>query len=210
MKLYLVRHARSYANQMGLLTGLIDDSLSEEGCNQAIELRDWLNKFDIKIDKYVTSQWKRANQTAHFLYPSSDWIVDSRLGETNAGDSANIRLDRFLEEIPNFYLNPNNKYPNGESHNDLNLRVMSWLSDLLDENCQQVLVVAHAGPICCVLQKILGIPMDLFPKLVPANASLTLVELCKFKGEIKGDLLFYSRTPEIRDLKEIKEALRHA
>jgi len=210
MKLYLVRHAKSHANQFGLVTGLIDDSLTKEGCNQAIELSHWLSAFDINIDKFITSQWERAKQTAYLLYPNEPWVVDNRVGETNAGDVANIKLEKFLECNPKFYLNPENKYPNGESHIDLNIRVISWMYDILQSGNQQVLLVAHAGPICCILQKILGISMEFFPKLMPDNASLTLVEVDEIDGRIKGELLLHSRMPEARDLKRIQEAVRNA
>ena len=210
MKLYLVRHAKSHANQFGLVTGLIDDSLTEEGRNQAIELSSWLRRFDININKFVTSQWERAKQTAYLLYPNAQWIVDTRVGETNAGDVANIQLDSFLEHNQGFYLNPENKYPKGESHIDLNKRIISWMSDIIDSGDQQVLLVAHAGPICCILQNILGISMDLFPKLMPDNASLTLVEVDKIAGEIKGEILLHSRIPDLRDFKRIQEVVKHA
>lgn len=179
MKLFLIRHGRSVANEANLVTGTTDDPLSDIGIGQAESLRAWIETIELSADTYITSQWKRAQDTAKIVFPYVKWQIDPRIGETYAGDVAKWALIDFLNEYPDFYHNYFNDYPNGESHNDLYVRSIQWLKEIVslhDENATIVLV-AHSGPISCILQHILSVPMENFPAFLPMNASLSMVEI---------------------------------
>ncbi|MDN7961060.1 histidine phosphatase family protein [Burkholderia multivorans] len=195
MMLYLIRHGRSRANEAGLVTGTPADVLSEEGLAQGARMAAWLLGTGIVADRYVVSPWKRASQTAELLVPHARWEVDARLGETNAGEVADWPRERFVAAEPHFYDHPANRYPAGESHLELNERVLGWLREQLEERYERLMVVAHSGPISCVLQQVMGIGMDLFPAFLPAHASLSIVDVQLQDGEPKGRLLGFSLGP---------------
>lgn len=181
MIFYLIRHGKSLANEAKLVTGTPEDNLSPEGFAQVARMKSWLEQSGFVANRHITSQWKRAQQTAHVLLPDAVWQIDPRVGETDAGIVADWPLARFLSEEPDFYSNPASRYPDGESHQELNERVLAWLYAQLASPCDAVMLVAHSGPITCILQHVLGMTMDSFPALLPAHASLSIVEICQGK-----------------------------
>lgn len=192
MIIYLIRHGKSRANEAQLVTGTPLDSLSEKGLTQVSHMEHWLRDAGIIADRYVTSQWGRAQQTAFHLWPQVDWSIDTRIGETNGGDVAEWTLSDFKKCSPNFYANPANCYPGGESHLDLNNRVLDWLDEQLQKPCGRLALVAHSGPITCILQHVLGISMERFPVFLPAQASLSAIKMIQKNSVWSGRLLIFS------------------
>ena len=180
MILYLVRHGRSFANEDGLVTGTTADTLTPRGVRQVERLKEWLRGRGMDAaDRYITSQWRRAQQTAEILRPEVAWEIDARIGETDAGEAAPWKLSEFLSRYPDFYQSPSNCYPLGESHDELNVRVIDWFDELLGSSSGQarIMMVAHSGPISCILQHVSGVSMDRFPAFVPTHASLSIVNV---------------------------------
>jgi broad specificity phosphatase PhoE len=195
MIFYLLRHGRSFANEANLVTGTPADTLAAEGLVQVMRMKTWLEEAGLNADRYVTSQWNRAQQTALCLAPDADWKVDVRVGETDAGAAAEWTLARFLTETPDFYSNPTNCYPGGESHLELNRRVLSWFHEQLEQPSGALMLVAHSGPIACILQHVLGMGMERFPALLPAHASLSIVKMSQSESGWSGRLLGFSMGP---------------
>ena len=195
MILYLIRHGHSYANKQLLVTGTPDDRLTPEGRNQAVALSSWLRDQVVCPDRFAVSHWCRARETAKICFPDANWSVDPRLGETNAGSVANLPLATFLKDQPSFYENHANTYPAGESHVNLNIRVLDWLETQLKQPCQSLAVVAHSGPISCILQHVLRMDMTSFPAFLPMYATLSVVHFTRQVGTWKGNLAGFSLGP---------------
>lgn len=195
MIFYLIRHGRSHANEAGLVTGTPADTLTPMGLSQAIRTAEWIEKAGLIAQRHVTSHWARAHQTASSLVPDAAWQVDSRVGETVAGDVADWTLTRFMTEVPGFYADPNNRYPGGESHRDLNDRVLDWFRLQLADPCEVLMLVSHSGPISCILQHVLELPLGQFPVFLPSHASLSVIEMACMQGEWSGRLLGFSVCP---------------
>ncbi|CAB3776393.1 Putative phosphoserine phosphatase 2 [Paraburkholderia caffeinitolerans] len=195
MIFYLVRHGRSQANDAGLVTGTPVDLLTEAGVEQAVKLAAWLAEQDVVVDRCYVSHWQRAQQTAQRILPAADWRVDRRLGETDAGDVAEWPLARFVAEQPDFYTDAQQAYPGGESHLQLNARVLDWWREVRGEPCECVMVVAHSGPISCLLQAVLGVGMERFPAFLPANGSVSVIEVDCKAGRESARLLGFSMGP---------------
>lgn len=176
MIVYLVRHGLSKANVARLVTGTPADGLVDEGRRQAEALGAWLRGAGVVPDRYLVSHWGRARQTADLLFPGAPWVVDERLGETDAGSAADMSLESFLESWPDFYGSHLNCYPAGESHQQLHERVANAWADLRKSDANVVLAVTHSGPISCLLQQMLGIAMDRFPAFLPSHASVSILE----------------------------------
>ena len=196
MKLYLVRHGRSVANEKKLVTGTVSDPLSSAGQKQSTGLGNWLEQFNLRSDAFFVSHWRRAQETANLAFSDNRWVVDERLGETDAGDVADWPVENFLSRYPDFYNSESNRYPGGESHIDLYSRVTDWLEDIQDYNYDSVVAVAHSGPISCIFQKILNIDMSLFPAFLPLNASISCMELQKLNNGYKGIIKGFSLSAE--------------
>jgi broad specificity phosphatase PhoE len=184
MIVYLVRHGYSEANAALKVTGTIADELHNCGQEQSLRLSQWLAEAGVFPDVFWVSQWTRAQQTAQLLYPEANWIVDSRLGETDAGAVADSTLESFLSSWPDFHDSPRNLYPDGESHMMLNERVLAWWEDLKKSDAGVVMVVAHSGPISCILQHVISVDMSRFPSFLPANASVSIVDCVIEKSPI--------------------------
>lgn len=175
MTIYILRHGKSVANTSKIVNGKEDDPLTTEGTVQIQRLKKQIESLEIKPTIFYTTPWLRAQQSAKILWPNASWIVEPRLGETDAGDAATLTVNQFIQRFPNFHSSPHNKYPNGESHIDLNLRVTTWLQEikLKYSESEEIVVVTHAGPISCIWQHILGIDMSNFPAFLQPNASLS-------------------------------------
>lgn len=178
MIVYLVRHGLSEANVTGLVTGTPADRLVEQGVVQAEALRGWLHDAGVKPEAFYVSHWGRARQTAELLFPEAPWQEDLRLGETRAGTVAEQLLTEFLAGWPDFYASNANLYPGGESHLDLNRRVLSFWHELGRCELSSVMLVSHSGPISCILQYLLGVNMERFPAFLQTQASVTVLESC--------------------------------
>jgi broad specificity phosphatase PhoE len=193
MNLYMIRHGISNANENKLVTGDTNDSLSSRGIEEAQKAAKNYKSIKLNFSACYTSQWKRAQDTAKILFPKKKFVEESRIGETFAGNASSKYLDEFLIENPLFYKNNNNKYPNGESHNDLYRRVISWLNEIYkiykDKN---VLVITHSGPIRCFIIHALNISMESFSIITPINLSSTLIQYKSNNSILEGRLITLS------------------
>lgn len=182
MELYLLRHGRSCANDANLVTGDKADPLSPAGRKQAVASAKLLHQFNLDDCDTVrfVSDWKRAQETAALAVPDMPFTVDARLGETNAGMAAQMKLSTFNHAYPDFWtsFSPERPYPNGESHADLYTRMLAWTADLTKTfpTDAKVLAVTHAGPICAILHSVCKTDMVHFPIFLSANAALTKIE----------------------------------
>lgn len=195
MIMYFIRHGRSMANERRLVTGTPADGLSDAGHKQAAALGVWLAAQGVRPERFFVSHWTRARETAVHIDPNARWEIDPRLGETNAGSVADFSLASFVREDPCFYDHPSNAYPGGESHLDLNERVQAWLNDQFHQPSRSVAVVAHSGPISCLLQHVLQINMDSFPAFLPAHATVSSVHFSFLNGVWRGQMSGFSLGP---------------
>lgn len=172
--LYLIRHGRSKANLNNLVTGDVYDPLLLES---EAEISATMDRINVPIfDKYITTTWKRAKDTAGIIDPNVDWFIEKSLGETDAGSVANNNLKYFLSEYPNFYLDASNRYPDGESHLCLKKRVVKWAKELAPSS-KKFLIVTHSGPINILLHEAEDISMDKFPNYRLDNFSVSLIKI---------------------------------
>lgn len=196
MRLFLVRHACSEGNEKGLVTATPKDALSERGLDQARSLGEWINELNIDFDVYFVSHWLRASQTAGFIADPKVWNQDRRLGETDAGDVSNLVRSDFLKIQPKFYHSNDNTYPNGESHNQLNDRVISWLQSVATNyQNKNVLVVTHSGPISCIIQHVFSMDMEKFPLFLQGNATLSVIDIQNNVNNLSGTIRLFSSGP---------------
>ncbi len=212
LELYLIRHGKSTWNQTGRIQGQTDIPLSDEGVKQAEALAKRLKSW--KFDRVYSSDLQRAKQTAEFVYPKLEIILDARLREIHLGkfegrtwnDMTDEERDIFSVQFAGPY---DQKVPGGESNDNLRQRALAWLADLPREG--RVIAFTHGGFIVSMLQSIVGRPKPRYWKEMEGwgfwieNTSLTQLLIDeKFKTiHTVGD---YSH---LETLKAEKEKLHH-
>ena len=77
IKLYLIRHGKTYCNEKNLYCGKSDIDLTENGINELKE-NTKKNKYP-NCDFYFTSGAKRANQTLEILCPGNKYNILSEV-----------------------------------------------------------------------------------------------------------------------------------
>lgn len=122
-------------------TGWLPGELSQKGIEQSIALRDQINIDD--FDVVFCSDLKRAIDSAKYTYEDKKKIIeDSRLRECNYGDlnGKDSSLVKYEDHITE-------KFPNGESMQDVEKRIRSFCEFLLKMyDGMHVAIVAHKAP----------------------------------------------------------------
>ena len=156
-----------------------------------------LEAMSLCFDGCYVSHWQRAAETANIALPNKKLTVDRRTGETHAGTVCDMpRLD-FEKANPDFFtqFDPNATFPNGESHTDLFNRITDWLKETSEKHAEgsKIILSTHMGPISCILQYALNIPMAQFPRFKPDNASLTVLDVPPGATPESIELLHFNR-----------------
>ena len=125
--------------------------LTDKGREQAGKAGEWIREnISVKFDRYYTSEYLRAMETAVFLnFPESLWYAEFYLRERDWGEldvmTEEERRTKFAEalkrkEIDSFYFTP----PGGESMAQLCLRIDRILNTLHRECAgKDVMIVCH-------------------------------------------------------------------
>ncbi len=137
-------HGTTTDNEKHISSGWYDVELSELGVQQSKELREQVE--DEVFDVVFCSDLKRAVDSAHFvfegIYPI---ILDARLRECNYGKlnaSPNAVVEPLCEDECIY-----NKFPDGESYEDVKARMADFL-EFLKKNYdgKHIAIVAHKAP----------------------------------------------------------------
>lgn len=159
LELWLVRHGETDWNRRGLVQGDSDIPLNGWGIQQAQALSERIGHE--KFDAIYASNLMRAQRTAEISFPGADIILDRRLREINLGAfEGQVWADIPESERPQiavWLMGPyDQNVPGGESSDDLQARVSSWLGDLPEKG--RVIAFAHGGTIAAILQSFTGRP----------------------------------------------------
>ena len=133
-------HGTTYDNASKKCSGWKQVELNELGKEQALNLGK-VNK-DIKFDVIFTSDLIRAIDSANIAFPNVKKIQNKRLRECNYGDldgeDKNLIVYEDHIDVP---------FPNGESLKDVEVRVQSFINDILKEYKGKTIgIVAHRAP----------------------------------------------------------------
>lgn len=157
MKLYLLRHGITEANEKRLYCGWSDIPLSKEGKAQLELLREQALYPDIKGLKVYTSGMRRAVETLEILYGNVAHEIIEDFKEMNFGDFE-MKSYEELKYTPAYQAwlkgcNEMNQCPNGESGEAMKTRALRGLKQLIakDEDC---LVVCHGGIIASIMENL--------------------------------------------------------
>lgn len=146
MRLYLIRHGKTLANELHLYCGSTDLPLCESGIEELKNLH-----YDISDVDFVSSGMKRANQTLELLFGNVSYRVDPNFREVDFGIFEMQSYDE-LKTNSDYQAwlsgdNETNIPPMGESGEQMKDRVLFELSAIKTDT----LIVTHGGVISAIM-----------------------------------------------------------
>jgi probable phosphoglycerate mutase len=134
-----------------------------------------------RVAAIYSSPLERARETALAIARACRMPVriDRGLLECDFGEWTGQRLDRLskrpewdvVQRHPSAF-----RFPGGESFVDLQARITGALARLVAQHPGRIVVaVSHADPIKAAVAHALGMPLDLFQRIVIATASITAI-----------------------------------
>lgn len=136
-------HGTTYDNEAEISSGWKDVDISEKGIEQSKALTDQVK--DKKFDVVFCSDLQRAVHSAELSFKDLYQIKeDSRLRECNYGDF-NGKPSEIVEPMQEKAIY--DRFPNGESYEDVKKRILDFLKDLKKNyDGKHVAIVAHKAP----------------------------------------------------------------
>lgn len=177
MKLFLVRHGETAENINGITQGQYNSKLTKNGIDQVKKLA--LRLKDFTFDKIYSSDLKRAVKTTEEIlqYHNIEPIYTSLLREQSKGIYEQSPKNRFNEGLKNSGESYWNFRPkNGENMVDVEKRVMEFYNQL-DQNWNNVLLVAHGGSISALIMKLLNVEPSKLRDYVTKNTSVSILDI---------------------------------
>lgn len=188
--IFLIRHGENdYVRTSRLAGWLPDIHLNDKGRAQAQVLAEKLSK--ITIAAIYSSPLERAIETAEPIGKVLGIKVILRNGllETNYGEWQGLSLKalrrrklwRVVQEAPSQM-----RFPGGESFFETQLRICQELESLTKQHITKdiIVCVTHADPIRLAVAHYLGMPLDLFQRLVVSPGSITVLMTSGMGGQL--------------------------
>ncbi len=183
MKIYITRHGETEWNKEDRLQGFKNSRLTKEGIGGAIKLSQSLSHID--FDYIYTSPLARALETAKLIKKDKktpivelDGLKEINLGKWEGMKKTDIKA-LYPESYYNFWNNPKAYIPHGgESFKDLFLRIDSVLKIILQQKCENILIVSHGislKVLFCIMKD--TAIEDFWETSYLDNNSLTIVDL---------------------------------
>ena len=140
VKIIYFVHGTTTDNEKHLSTGWNHGTLSKKGIKQAKELKKQINQKE--IDLVISSDLKRAIDSAKIILGEKQTLHDKRIRECNYGDlnGKPAELVKYIDHITK-------PFPNGESLIDVENRIKDFINYLLENyNNKTIALVSHKAP----------------------------------------------------------------
>ena len=182
VRIFLVRHAQSKTvDEEGRIRNIPGLGLTEEGVQQANATAEFLKDSGIEI--VYSSDTPRAQQTAEIIASKAgaevktfEWLREFSIGELE-GAPFWEHMDVIREILSPSRINPDEKFPGGESINDLVQRVMPNLKELLKNSPSKICIVAHGGVNRVIITSLLNLPVHFFTSIDQENACVNIIDV---------------------------------
>lgn len=182
MRLYIIRHAETEHNKLGLIQGSeVDSNLNEIGKQQSDLFFDFYK--GINFEKIYVSGLKRTFQTVQrFIdigipFEKFDEFNEISWG-VNQGQNDDLKEYRELTESwKNGYLD--NKFDMGESPNEMVIRLMMGFEKIIKENFSKVLICIHGRALRIILSKLIDNDLRKMDKYNHSNTGLYILNYNK-------------------------------
>ena len=187
MKLYIIRHAETEYNRKGIIQGSeVDSDINDIGESQANSFYEFYK--DINFDKIYVSDLKRTFQTIRrFTENGSSYEKLKEFNEISWGvnQGKSDDLEDYAELIDTWLAgNLDNKFEDGESPNEMSVRLVKGFNKVLDDDHDTVLLCIHGRALRILLSKIIDNDLTKMDKYVHSNTGLYILEYKNGKYEI--------------------------
>lgn len=181
-RLILVRHGESnVAVERLISSGRTCTGLSELGRRQAAALAErWSKHVEVRADLLVTSDYRRAIETADALSPvlGLPIVQMAAFGEHDPGPEVEgLTYAEFTQRYPNFQWDDDPYlagFPGGETVAAFRFRVGTALGELLrDEAGKTTVIVCHGGVIDTIFRRLLNTPISGIFELYTLNTAVS-------------------------------------
>jgi alpha-ribazole phosphatase len=146
MKLYVARHGRTNYNDLGLCNAdpRVDVRLTDIGKQQAEVLGNKLR--DIAIDRIYVSELKRTQETAAYVnkHHNVPVKIDARLNDNRTGYEGRPASE-FYAAYEQAHDKWNARFNDGESLEDVNKRVRSFIDELRKQPYKVVIIITSGA-----------------------------------------------------------------
>tara|TARA_A100001234_G_C12631642_1_gene388481 strand:- start:870 stop:1463 length:594 start_codon:yes stop_codon:yes gene_type:complete len=192
MKLYIIRHAETEYNRKGIIQGSeVDSDINDVGESQANSFYEYYK--DINFDKIYVSDLKRTFQTIRrFTENGSSYEKLKEFNEISWGvnQGKSDGLEDYARLIDTWLAgNLDNKFEEGESPNEMSVRLVKGFNKVLDDDHDTVLLCIHGRALRILLSKIIDNDLTKMDKYVHSNTGLYILEYKNGKYEILGSNL---------------------
>ena len=192
MKLYIIRHAETEYNRKGIIQGSeVDSDINDVGDDQAESFYDYYK--DVNFDKIYVSNLKRTFQTIKRF--TENGVECEKLKEFNeiswgVNQGKSDDLKDYAELIDTWLAgNLDNKFDEGESPNEMSVRLVKGFNKVLEDNHDIVLLCIHGRALRILLSKIIDNDLTKMDKYIHSNTGLYILEYRDGKYEILGSNL---------------------
>ena len=192
MKLYIIRHAETEYNRKGIIQGSeVDSDINDVGEVQANSFYEYYK--DKNFDKIYVSDLKRTFQTIRrFTENGSSYEKLKEFNEISWGinQGKSDDLEDYARLIDTWLAgNLDNKFEEGESPNEMSVRLVKGFNKVLDDDHDTVLLCIHGRALRILLSKIIDNDLTKMDKYVHSNTGLYILEYKNGKYEILGSNL---------------------
>ena len=178
MKLFLVRHGQTTANQQKIYAGQTDVPLTEQGRKEAESIRPILAPFT--FDRVYTSDLSRAVDTQKLALPDATAIQTPLIREFDVGSLVGRSFTEVATQIDDsFRWRRDYTGFGGENADMVCARLRQFLSDLEADPCDTAIAFAHNGIMNMMLRVVLGNTFD-YASAYSRNCAIHVFE---FNGE---------------------------
>ena len=181
MKIYITRHSKTIWNEEKRLQGWKDSPLTNQGKEDAKELKKYLEH--LSIDHVYSSPIKRAYDTATLLF-DQEIIIDDRLKEMNFGDYEGKLINNLFDDkdYNDLWNCPKSDFglKNGETYQEVYDRLNDFLKEIycLHSN-ETVFIVIHGMLFTIFLGIVYGLKIEELTKVnsnIVQGCSLTDID----------------------------------
>lgn len=159
MRLFLIRHGESEANEKGIYAGQTEVKLTERGREQARAIRPVLEK--IHFDRVYTSDLGRAVETQRLAIPGVEGIQTPLLREYDVGSLVGksfvcaeaLHVKRIANKRDYTIFG-------GENSSMVCDRMREFLSELEKDPCENVAAFAHNGIMLAMLRVVMDVDFN--------------------------------------------------